>query len=342
MPSFIFATSAVFAQAQIKQAPWNGWETAYQIYNDSVEIVVVPAVGRILHYAEIGGENLLWQHPQQIERTGPPPTGGRGNVGGDKIWPWPDESWPLSADGQARPPAEWEQEAHETQITGPRSLRMVSPVWGQQGLQIVRDISLAPTGTRVTLTSRIQRVGDAGQPMAESVTVVPWSVTQMRPAQAVLVDYIPEAGRGYDTHGTSWRNLLELDRNTLWLPAPDGGAAKIGVSGRALGWWRKDTLMVQLLLDNPSDTPEVWAPYTQAQVFWTEHPHAPALSYIELEFTAPVRPDVAGGSSAPLSVAWEIHKLSSSRPPMDQLLAWFRQIVTSAHHSALPVQQDGP
>jgi hypothetical protein len=253
------------------------------------------------------------------------PEGGWTNVGGDKIWPWPDDLWPSQADGQSWPPPEWEHEAHGLRVTGPRSVRMVSPVWTAQNLRVVRDISLEETGTRVILASRIERVAEAEGTAPDAIPVVPWSVTQMPPPQAVLVDYTPEKPWPYGTHGMTWGSLLEIDRTTLWLPAPGGGAAKIGVTGRALGWWRGDTLLVQRLRDSDAKPAAPRTPYEQAQIFWTEQPGGGATSYVELEFTAPA----GGGGNAlhPLVVTWELHRLPSLRPRMEAVVAKFKTVL---------------
>ncbi len=326
--AFAFALPAVIASANAEVATVNheGWPEALRITNGEVELVVVPAVGRIMHYGWAGGENLLWQHPKRAGHRGLTREGTWANVGGDKIWPWPDASWPAATGDTLRdldPPTEWEHDPHSVEVTGPFSVRMTSPLWPAQGLRVVRDIALAEVGTRLTLTTRFERLAPplASTSYADAIVeIVPWSVTQLAPPAAVIVDYVPGSPRPYGLLlGASWDTAFDIDRHTLWLPSPQG-RSKIGVTGRALGWWRGDVLLVQHLLGDEPDSR--WAAYEQAQVFWTETPGDGATPYVELEFTAPRRADAP--SAPTLTVAWELHRLRSQRPTMDEVVATFR------------------
>ncbi|RRJ97311.1 hypothetical protein Ga0100231_001775 [Opitutaceae bacterium TAV4] len=321
----------------VEKTTFNGWSDAYRISNDTVELLIVPAVGRIMRYAQIDGTNLLWLHPRHsIHASAPRPDGAWSNIGGDKIWPWPDDHWPATDDGQPHPPSEWEQTAHELHITGPRSVRMTSPVWISHGLRVVRDISLDETGTRVVLSSYFT----APPPLTfrNPHSIVPWSVTQMPLPQAILVRHAPTPGhaRPYGSHGSSWDTLLQPDQTTLWLPSPGGGTSKIGVASRSLGWWRGNTLFIQRLLTPDPPPPAAWPPHEQAQVFWTENPGEGSPPYVEIEFTAPPTLQANSGASATLIVTWEIHTLSSPRPRMDEVMAQFQRLTIDSRQRARP------
>lgn len=316
---------AAGAKAEVTVINHEGWSESLRVSNGEVDLVVVPAVGRIMLYGWVDGENLLWQHPHRAGHTGLTREGTWANVGGDKIWPWPDTSWPAASGVTLRdvdPPTEWEHAPHAAEITGPFSVRMTSSVWPARGLRVLRDITLAERGTRVTLTTRFERV--ASPAVEPAVATVPWSVTQLPPPSAILVDYVPGSPRPYGLLlGASWDSAFDIDRHTLWLPSP-GGASKIGATGRKLGWWLGGVLLVQRLVSDAPDSG--WEPYEQAQIFWSESPGEGASPYTELEFTAPRRPGAApdpalGGA---LTVTWELHRLRSKRPTMDEVVATFR------------------
>lgn len=311
------AILAATASGEVTRTTHDGWTDSLRISNGTVDLVVVPAVGRIMRYGWIDGENLLWRHPDRAGHLGLTRENTWANVGGDKIWPWPDHHWPAATGETLRdidPPTEWEHAPHRAEITGPLSVRMVSPVWKTQGLRVVRDIALADDGTRLTLTTRFER--DPAMDGATPAAIVPWSVTQLARPDAVVVDYTPGEPRAYgQLLGMSWSSALEPDRTTLWLPSP-GSVSKIGVTGRALGWWRGDQLLIQRLVAPEPD--DAWKPYEQAQVFWAEDPGEGATPYVELEFTAPVTTKPTA-----LTVTWELHRLRSSRPTMDEVLATF-------------------
>ncbi|GEM_PF-827290 len=331
------ALLATVASGEITRITYNGWDDALRLTNGTVELIVVPSVGRIMHYGWTDGENLLWQHPHRAGHTGPAAGDLWANTGGDKIWPWPETSWPKASGVTLRdvdPPSEWEHEPHQLEVRGPLSVRLISPTWKTHRLRVVRDLTLAETGTVLTLSSRIERIADV--PPSDTpppIAVRPWSVTQLPPADAVIVDYVPHTPRPYGLLlGASWDTALDIDTHTLWLPSPRG-ASKIGVTGRHLGWWRGEVLFIQHLVA-PIAAPTAWEPHEQAQVFWTENPGEGASPYVELEFTAP-----RGGSptmSETLTVTWELRRLRSKRPTMDEVVATFMMALPAA--SPTPAQ----
>ena len=66
-----------------------------EIANPEVRVVVVPAIGRIMYYGFVGGENILWSDPElhgQVLPDGQPNVDEEGqyvwtNFGGDKSGP---------------------------------------------------------------------------------------------------------------------------------------------------------------------------------------------------------------------------------------------------------------
>ncbi|MDR1284029.1 MAG: hypothetical protein LBK99_24910 [Opitutaceae bacterium] len=297
----------------------HGSSGSYRISNDKTKIIIAPALGRIMCYGEPGGFNLLWQKPRQ---AAPPASDAWNNVGGDKIWPWPDECWPVTSEGRLHPPPAWNQAAHELHITGPCSVRMTSPVWTKTGLRIIRDISLDETGTRAVISSFFESSGHKSPPSV--LLPVPWSVTQMPLPQAILMRLAspaPDLPRRYALHGFAWDSLKQPAPDILWLASPGGGVSKIGANSRAIGWWRGDLLFIQRLLSPDPHPPAEWSPLGQAQIFWTEKPGDDSTSYVELEFVAPLAPsDIP---SPKLVVTWESHHLSSHRPSMDEVTTRF-------------------
>jgi hypothetical protein len=304
-----------------------GWADSVRLSNDDVEIVVAPSVGRIIYYGWKGGANFLWHDSGLEGHTGALADGAWANVGGDKTWPWPVEPYWPPASGNTKqeqdPPHEWERQPHRVEVIGPRAIRMTSAVWEDQGLRVVRDIRLEESGSRVTIETVFERANGEGP----AIPVVPWSVTQMLCPEAVLVDYQPGYPRPYGLLlGHSWSSLLEINDDLLWLPSP-GGVSKIGVSGRALGWWRGDALIVQRLRSPDADDANGWKPYEQAQIFWNEYPGEDVSPYVELEFTGPLDANNQG-VTPPLIVTWEIVRLSSDRPRMDEVVNRFRQTIS--------------
>src|SRR3982750_3663343 len=86
----------------VEKTAYQGWPEAYRLSNGTVDVVVVPAIGRIMRYGPVGRQNLLWKTPRP---AGKPASPGKewANFGGDKVWPWPQDDWPQRA-GRAWPP----------------------------------------------------------------------------------------------------------------------------------------------------------------------------------------------------------------------------------------------
>ena len=47
------------AQVTVEEIEYEGWARSIEIANPDVRLVVVPAIGRIMHYGFVGGENIL-------------------------------------------------------------------------------------------------------------------------------------------------------------------------------------------------------------------------------------------------------------------------------------------
>ena len=83
----------VMAQVTVEEIEYEGWANSIEIANPDVRVVVVPAIGRIMHYGLVGGENILWSDPKlhgQVLPDGQPNVDGEGqytwtNFGGDKV-----------------------------------------------------------------------------------------------------------------------------------------------------------------------------------------------------------------------------------------------------------------
>ena len=52
------------AQVTVEKIEYEGWANSIEIANPDVRVVVVPAIGRIMHYGLVGGENILWSDPK--------------------------------------------------------------------------------------------------------------------------------------------------------------------------------------------------------------------------------------------------------------------------------------
>ncbi|HXY40524.1 MAG TPA: hypothetical protein VEQ10_12690 [Vicinamibacteria bacterium] len=171
---------------------YHGWGGSLELRNDAVRVVVVPAIGRVMHLGLTDEPNLLWENAALAGRTLPGTPlveNGRpvwANFGGDRVWPT-EESWFPRLNGAPRPPDPWiDGLAFEAKPLhgGVRLEGQVSPLCGAR---LVRTIRLSPSGTRVSMCDRLEKVQLARRRDLEPVPLTVWGLTQIRPPEESLV-----------------------------------------------------------------------------------------------------------------------------------------------------------
>jgi hypothetical protein len=179
--------------ATMKQTRYQGWSGAIELLNGDARVVIVPAVGRIMHYGFAGGSNLLWENGALLGRTLPQGEMLRergeavwANFGGDRIWPTEERFFPL-LNGRVRPPDHWiDGQPWEAKL-GAEGVTITSPVSRYCGARVVRNIRLAPQGTRLEIRERVEKVRLAERREHEPVPLTLWSLTQIHPPDEALI-----------------------------------------------------------------------------------------------------------------------------------------------------------
>src|SRR5256885_1844661 len=87
------------AQAQTRDGaasvePHHGWPDALVLSNGKVEVVVVPAIGRIMQFRFAGEDGVFWENSALFGKVHEPKPRAWINFGGDKTWPAPEAAWP--------------------------------------------------------------------------------------------------------------------------------------------------------------------------------------------------------------------------------------------------------
>ena len=128
-----------------------GYEDCILLENAHTRVVLTSSAGRILEYSR-KGPNAIYLDPAQegatFEGGDPPfgPTGGRLDIGPEMIIPAHPDLWL----------GQW-----ESQITGPRSARLISKKDEPTGVQLIRDFQLAEDSTHLSVTQTIKNVSDS-------------------------------------------------------------------------------------------------------------------------------------------------------------------------------------
>ena len=148
-------TGSANAEVTIKSVEYNGWKEAVQMSNGTVEVVIVPQIGRIMRYGYAGGPNMLWNNPDLAGKTTDFASPGKDwlNYGGDKVWPSPQERW-------GWPPDRVLDSGVQAVKTLPNHHVLLTGQTGEKiTVQFRREIALDPTGTGVTLTNTLVNMG---------------------------------------------------------------------------------------------------------------------------------------------------------------------------------------
>jgi len=212
---------AVDSQVQVVEMDYKGWTNSIEITNPDARLVVVPPIGRIMHYGFIDGENVLWSDPQHHGRElpGEPFKDEEGkyvwtNFGGDKVWPNQQSEFG-KINGHSWPPDHWfDGGKHQAEILEDGVI-ITSPVSEYNGARSIREIRLARTGTRVSILQRIEKVKPAAREELEPLRYTIWNVTQIRPPEQTLYPLNPHSHFDLRFHPFGFQESTALGNFTI-------------------------------------------------------------------------------------------------------------------------------
>jgi hypothetical protein len=178
------------AAVTVNKVGYKGWTNCYKVTNGEVELVVTADVGpRIIRFGFVGGQNLLKEYPDQLGKSGEEKFQLRG---GHRVWKAPED-----------PIATWAPDNVPVEVTvTPQGLTAREPVEPLTGLQKEISVSLAPTGSEVTVTHRL--VNKTLFPLEFS----PWALTMMAQGGIAIT--------GFPPRGTHPQNLEATNPLVMW------------------------------------------------------------------------------------------------------------------------------
>ncbi|MGY8824223.1 MAG: DUF4380 domain-containing protein [Candidatus Latescibacterota bacterium] len=189
--------TAVAAKVEVQKVEYQGWKNAIEISNGETKLVVVPQIGRIMHYGLKGGENIIWSDPAfhgQVLPEGKPNKDEEGayvwtNFGGDKVWS-NEQSEFEKVNGHSWPPDHaFDGGKHEVELL-PDGVIITSPVSDYNGARSVREIRLSSQGTRVEIGQRIEKIKEAS---VEPLRYTIWNVTQIKSPEQTFYPLNPHS-----------------------------------------------------------------------------------------------------------------------------------------------------
>jgi len=212
---------------KVERITYKGWPDAVRLRNASCELVVVPAVSRVMHFSLIGGPNLLWENPEFAGKTFPTDEGKWHNIGGDKLWPT-QQSLFLKYTGHNDwpPPWPWDGGASRAEML-PGGVRIALPHDARFGAHAVREFTLDHDKPLLHVRQWIEKTD--GSPTDLTV----WTVTQVNNP---LVTLIPSENGEYSNLGPA-SEMIGVHKNYLTLAREQAKGLKIGVTPQGQNGW---------------------------------------------------------------------------------------------------------
>jgi hypothetical protein len=173
--TFLVGLFAMTANAAVKveKTEYKGWRNCYRVSNGEIELIVTGDVGpRIIRLGFVGGQNLFKEYEEQLGKSGEEKFQLRG---GSRVWKAPED-----------PIATWAPDNVAVNIKPTAGgLIATAPTESVSMLQKEIEITMAPSGTTVTVSNRITNRS------LYTLEFSPWVLTQMAQGGMAIAGFPP-------------------------------------------------------------------------------------------------------------------------------------------------------
>jgi hypothetical protein len=285
LPLFLLLTSwyatgqkAQKAQQGIQTITYHGWPDSLVMSNGVVEVVIVPAIGRVMQFRYAGEDRGPFFENRDLDGKAPDPNSSEwGNFGGDKTWPAPQDDWPKMTPRKWPPPPTFDSVALKAEVKKD-TVELASPVDPNYGIRTRRIVQLERAKAVMTIRTIYEKV--QGDPVKVGV----WVITQMgEPEKAAMV--LPKKSQypeGYNKQMEVLPKDLKRESRLLSVTRDPKNPTKIGSDAGTLVWMDKD---FYLQIDSARVTGAEYPDQgSSAEIYTNPDP----LQYIELEMLGPL------------------------------------------------------
>jgi len=265
------------AGLSISQIAYRGWADSYLLSNGSVEVIVVPAIGRIMQLRLAGdSDGTLWENHGLDGNHHPAASDEWINYGGDKCWPAPQSTWQQHQDRAWPPPFGFDPAPMQAVITG-NALELTSTVDPAWGIQVVRRIALEASQPVLHIQTKYRKLH--GSP----VKVAIWTITQMREPERVcmLLDPQSKVAGNYVSLLAAEPAELRIQGLVLSFVRHRRAFTKIGCDGSSLAWIGANSVV-------RIDVEPMPGIYTDGGCHCEIYTNPDPLPYVELETLGPL------------------------------------------------------
>ncbi len=294
---FAVGASGEKQRVEVRRLEYQGWPGAYQLSNGTVDLVFVPQIGRIMRYGYSGEKNFLWENPALAGKTIAPEGEQKEwvNYGGDKLWPAPQDRWGWPPDPYL------DRGPHAVEVLEGRRLRVTGTRSPRTGLRFIREISLARTGSEVTLRNTLVNTGSQA---------ARWSVWEVAQVDAPDEACLPLHRNGRFPEGfLIFKNsppvpeTLRVTRDRACLRRHPGRGGKIGGDSPE-GWAAARAGGLRMTVSARYERGREYPDGGCAQEIWS---NPDPLPYMELELLSPLQ-DLAPGKRHAFTTRWRLDR----------------------------------
>lgn len=151
------------SKIKIKNISYKGWKETIEISNSTIKILVVPEIGRIMHYGFLDGTNMFYENEQlegikfnagnyfQENNTNQAP-----NLGGNRVLPCSEEYFNILTGSRHVPDPFLNASSYEVTFLK-NGVILKSPLSELLGIQLERIITMSENGTKVKIQQKIDK-----------------------------------------------------------------------------------------------------------------------------------------------------------------------------------------
>lgn len=222
------------ATVSVKHISYHGWTECFHLSNSLVEAVVVPAIGRIMHFGLIGeSESAFWQNREMDGLLPRADATKWANYGGDKCWPAPQSAWLQQTGRNWPPPPAFDAGPVQATVEG-HAVVLASPIDPSFGVQMLRTVMLDPIHPRMSILTEFRKL--QGPPVKLAI----WTITQLADPEAILVPVSASFPRGYQPLLEAEPAALERQGRLLSFRRNSINFNKIGSDSSCVAWLGKN------------------------------------------------------------------------------------------------------
>jgi hypothetical protein len=185
-------------QIKIRKIRFKNWNTI-EISNLKIKILIVPKIGRVLHYGFLTGENIFYEN-QELEgvqfkegdyfkKYG---IAQAPNIGGNRVLPCSEEYFDSITGSRHVPDPFINASAYNYSLLK-NGIILESPISNLLGIQIKRVITISENGTLVDIKQELIKKTAAKNKNLEEIPLTIWSLSKIKTPNIAYLPINPDS-----------------------------------------------------------------------------------------------------------------------------------------------------